>query len=206
MPKLTRTMGTDAALAVLTSTSLSPTMTAREGSPPARRIAPVKWPGSGFAIGEGVAPGDRAEIAFKLKLLQEPAREIFALVGAHREPSAFASQEVERLDRAGEGPALHRDICLVMDEKVSEHGFEVAGDARPPQALLDHDAGAHPDERAHRFGRDRRLAGARQRIVQRIGQVWRGIDERAVEVEDDGGVLEHPVSVTRRLAAWQAAA
>ena len=199
-------MGTDAALAVLTSTSLSPTMTAREGSPPARRIAPVKWPGSGFAIGKRVAPGDGAEIAFQLKLLQEPSGEIFALVGAHRELGAFASQELERLDRTGEGPALDRDIRLVMNEKVPEHGFEIAGDARSPQPLLDHDPGAHADQRAHRFGGHRRLAGARQGMVQRVGQVWCGIDEGAVQVEDDGGVLQHPVSVTRLLAAWQAAA
>jgi hypothetical protein len=84
--------------------------------------------------------------------------------------------------------------------------MDFAGDARPPQAFLDHDACTHPDERAHRFDRDRCLARARQRIVQRVGQVWRGIDKRAVEVEDDDGVLEHAVSVTRRLAAWQAAA
>jgi hypothetical protein len=37
-------------------------------------------------------------------------------------------------------------------------------------------------------------------------QVGRGIDQRAVEVEDDRSVLEHAVSITRRLAGWQAAA
>ena len=40
----------------------------------------------GLGNGEGIAPGDRAEIAFKLKRLEEPPGEVFPLIGAHREP------------------------------------------------------------------------------------------------------------------------
>ena len=93
-----------------------------------------------------------------------------------------------------------------MNEKVPEHGFEIAGDARSPQPPSIMTRAPMPNQRAHRFGGHRRLAGARQGMVQRVGQVWCGIDEGAVQVEDDGGVLQHPVSVTRLLAAWQAAA
>jgi len=45
-----------------------------------------------------------------------------------------------------------------------------------------------------------------QHGVQRIGQVRRGVDQGAVEIEDNGGVPEHDVSLTRKLAAWQGAA
>src|SRR3979409_1216549 len=97
--------GTPAALAVLTSTSLSPTITARVGLPPASAMTPgpvIDLAGAnhhgagGFAArkrddagqvarvglgdGEGVAPGDRAEIAFKLKRLEEPPAEVFPLL------------------------------------------------------------------------------------------------------------------------------
>ncbi len=199
-------MGTDAALAVLTSTSLSPHHDRAGGIAAGKADRPGQMARVGLCRRERIAPGNGAEIAFQLKLLEEPSGEIFALVGAHRELGAFASQELERLGRTREGPAFDRDIRLVMNEKVPEHGFEIAGDARSPQPLLDHDPGAHADQRAHRFGGHRRLAGARQGMVQRVGQVWCGIDEGAVQVEDDGGVLQHPVSVTRLLAAWQAAA
>jgi hypothetical protein len=38
------------------------------------------------------------------------------------------------------------------------------------------------------------MAAPRQHLVQRIGQIRRGIDGCAVEIEHDGGVLEHGLS------------
>ena len=43
-------------------------------------------------------------------------------------------------------------------------------------------------------------------VVERMGEVRRGVDQRAVEIEHDSGVLEHGSCLTRQLAAWQAAA
>lgn len=180
--------GTLAALAVLTSTALSPTMTAREGSPPARATTPVRWLGNG----EGIAPGDRAEIAFKLKRLEEPPGEVFPLIGAHHEPCPSRRERLKRRHGAGEGPAFSRDVRLVMDEELGQHPVDIVSDARPAQGLLDHHAGAEPHGGADGLGGDRSMAVAGQHIVQGIGEVRRGVDEGTVEVEYDGGILKHP--------------
>ena len=55
------------------------------------------------------------------------------------------------------------------------------------QAALDHAAGAAADHRPRGFKRDGGQAFARQDDVERVDQVGRGIDQRAVEIEDDGG-------------------
>ena len=63
----------------------------------------------------------------------------------------------------------------------------------PTQArMVSSDTGAMPAPREH--------------VVKRVGQVRRGIDQGAVEIEHDGGVLEHGALSHTRLAAWQAAA
>ena len=55
------------------------------------------------------------------------------------------------------------------------------------QPALDQLAGAGADHVARRRERHRRQALARQHVIERVDQVGRGIDQRAVEIEDDNG-------------------
>ena len=113
---------------------------------------------------------------------------------------------LERRHGAGKGPALGGDIGLVVNQELGQHAVDVVLGAGAAQSLLDHDAGAVADALADGVERYRRVPAPRQHVVQRVGQVRRGIDQGAVEIENDSGVLEHgPLSHTR-LAAWQAAA
>ena len=58
------------------------------------------------------------------------------------------------------------------------------------QPLLDHGARAAADERVQLLGRDRCQADQAEHVVGRGRQVGRRIDQRAVEIEDDGRVRE----------------
>ena len=60
--------------------------------------------------------------------------------------------------------------------------------ARPSacDAALDHRAGAAADHVARRLIGHRRQAFAREHDVEGVDQIGRGIDQRAVEVENDG--------------------
>jgi hypothetical protein len=86
-----------------------------------------------------------------------------------------------------------------MNQELGQHPVHVVLRGRPAQGLLDHHAGAVADAGADRLRRHRCMAAPCENIVQRLGQVRRGIDQGAVEVEHDGGVLEHGLSLTRAL-------
>ena len=60
--------------------------------------------------------------------------------------------------------------------------------ARPSslQPAFDHPARAAADHVARRVVVDRRQAFAREHDIERVDQVGRGVDQRAVEIEDDG--------------------
>jgi hypothetical protein len=45
------------------------------------------------------------------------------------------------------------------------------------------------------------MAAAGEYVVQRVGKIRRGVNKRTVEIEDDGGALQHWSSVTRALRA-----
>jgi hypothetical protein len=76
-----------------------------------------------------------------------------------------------------------------MCEKLREHLIDIVTGAKPAQGLLDHHAYAEAHRRTYGCGRDRHVAAAGKRVIQRAGEIRRGVDERAVEIEDDGGSL-----------------
>jgi hypothetical protein len=79
----------------------------------------------GLRHGKCVAAGDCPEIAAEAKRPEQSTGEIFALVGADREPRARRLEGFERGYGAGVGAALLGDIGLVMDQKLAEHGVDV---------------------------------------------------------------------------------
>ena len=88
--------------------------------------------------------------------------------------------------------------------KAFEHPLEVGLRTRAAlghQRPLDHAPRAAADELAGGLVRHRRQALAAQDQVERLDEVGRGVDQRAVKVEDDG---QHGVSPRRRLPAAQA--
>ncbi len=180
--------GTRAAFAVATSTVVSPIMMARCGSPPARRTAPVRWPGSGFETGKRVASGQRREEMVDLEHLEQRPREVLALVRAHRETRPGIAEFHERADRTRERPALDRDVCLVIDEEAFQEPFDIGIRQRRaglPEPLDDHVPGAAPDVRSDDAVRDGTEAEVGERMVGRGNQVRGGVDKRAVEIEDE---------------------
>ena len=90
-----------------------------------------------------------------------------------------------------------------MNQELGQHRIDVVLDAGRGERRLDHDSGAASDRSASHLEPDRRVAAAAEHIIQRIGEVRRGIDKRAVEIEDDGRAFERARLFTRLLAAWQ---
>ena len=81
-----------------------------------------------------------------------------------------------------------------MRDVVGEQDVDLGGGEGPAlrcQAALDQPPDAAADHAATLVRRDRREALALEQHVERADQVGRRVDERAVEVEDDG---EHGVS------------
>ena len=68
------------------------------------------------------------------------------------------------------------------------------------QRPLDHAARAAADQPAGRLERHGGEPLPREDHIERVDEVGRGIDQRAVEIEDDG---EHGASPNRRAAAAQ---
>jgi ribose 5-phosphate isomerase A len=128
---------------------------------------------------------------FDFKLLEQKAAQARALVGADRKPSPLPGEAVERGQRAWVGPAFAGDIRLIMRQELGEHSVHVALRADPRQRLLDHDPGAVANAAADGLDRNRCESATHEHIVKSVGQVRRGIDQRAVEIEDDGGAGEH---------------
>ena len=112
---------------------------------------------------------------------------MFLLVGADRERCAFGGEALKHGDDAREGPALPCDIRLVICEKFSEHLIDIVAGAKSAQGFLDHHAYTEAHRRADGCGRDPQVAVASKRVVQCAGEIRRGVDERAVEIEDDVG-------------------
>jgi ribose 5-phosphate isomerase A len=83
------------------------------------------------------------------------------------------------------------DVRLVVNEELGQHAIDVVVGAGPAQRLFDHDAGAVTDAGADGLGRDRRMTAPLQHVVKRVGEVRRGVDQGAVEIEHDGGALDH---------------
>jgi len=117
------------------------------------------------------------------------ARERHRLVGADGEGAAFRRQRIQRRLHAIEGPRANRDIGAVELQEVRHPGFHQFRRHRTGsgQPALQQPARAMADHVAHILRRHAGAAQLLQRMVERGAQVWRGIDERAVKIEDYGG-------------------
>ena len=171
--------------------SLSPIITDRDGISARKRDHAGEVAGMGLCHGKGVAPGERGEIVFNSKLLDQETAQALALVGADRKPRPLRGEAVERGERAGIGPALAGDIRLIMDQELGQHPVHVASSAGVHERLLDHDLSAVANAAADGLDRNRLEPATHEHIVKGVGQVRRGIDQGAVEIEDDGGAGEH---------------
>jgi hypothetical protein len=89
------------------------------------------------------------------------------LLGADRERCAFGGEALKRGDGAREGPALPCDIRFVIFEKLREHLIDIVAGAKPAQGLLNHDAYPEAHRRTDGCCRDRRVAAASKRVIQR---------------------------------------
>jgi hypothetical protein len=84
-------------------------------------------------------------------------------------------------------------FCVIIDE-FAQHAIEVADGDRSAldlQPALDQLARARADHVARGGERDRRQALAVEHEIQRVDQVRRGIDQRAVEIEYDYAGRSH---------------
>ncbi len=61
------------------------------------------------------------------------------------------------------------------------------------ESALDHDAGAVADDPAHVAERHRRVPGLVQNEIERRAKIRGGVDQRAVEIESDGGAFHGSV-------------
>ena len=146
----------------------------------------MRWPGSGFDTVKVSRPAIALEVMLEAERLKQLARQIFALVGADREPGSCRRQSLERINRTGEGPAFGCDVGLVVNEKIGQHLIDVPFGAGATQGLPRSSRGRQSLRQSETVSAETaRMAAADQRIVQGVGKVGRSVDEGAVEIEND---------------------
>ena len=99
------------------------------------------------------------------------------------------------------------DVIAVMGDEVLKHPLDFQGGhcaALRRQTALDHHPSAAADHVAGGLIGDRRQAFAGKDGVEGGDQIGRGVDQGAVEVEDDGGMEHHAERGSVRARARQA--
>src|SRR5215475_2625744 len=86
----------------------------------------------------------------------------------------------------------------MVDERARHPGDIIGSDLAPVglQAPFDQPASAGTDHVPRGFQRNGRQSLAVEHVIEGIDQVRRGVDERAVEVENDGAIRGHFNSLT----------
>ena len=180
-----------AARAVAMSVPESPTMTARVGNAAGRRDGAPQDLRVGLLDAERVLAADRRKAPASGR-----ARRAAGATAARacwcrpRTGSRRPSQPVERLIEAGERPRAVGDVRGVVCDEIGEHAVDRRCARRcrpssrrplsiirraPPPIMLRacaYSIGGRPFAREH--------------DVERVDQIGRGVDQGAVEVEDDG--------------------
>ena len=141
---------------------------------------------------EGVLAADRFKARGHPQCIEQQARQAFELVGADREAAAFGGEPVERALQARKRPRAVGDVGGVVLDEIGEHPVELGGRERAAARAI------RPSSIMRRAPppimlracvvRQRRQALAREHDVQRVDQIGRGVDQGAVEIEDDGEV------------------
>ena len=144
--------------------------------------------GVGFAHGQAVAAKHGAEETVEFEIAQEMAAGLDRFVGAHGHGRVLGRQRGQGFGNAWKGAAEVAEVGAI----VAQEGLGPALDLGRRQrwtglgeTALDHAArpGAHGV--ADPLRRDRGASGLDQHRVERLRQVAGGIDEGAVEVEDN---------------------
>ena len=164
-------------------------MTVEPTSPPARAIVRRRISGFGFCNPNVSPPQMVANRLGERQCVEEAHREPLELVGADRQPAAMRGERVQRGLEAGKWPRLIRDVRGVVVDEVAHHPvdldhveraalrFQPAHDQRP-RAATDHVAGCI-------IGNGRQ-AGASENDVEGGDEIGRAVDQRAVEIQNDG--------------------
>ena len=142
-----------------------------------------------FLQPERVSAADGGEPLGERQCVEEAHRQPFELVGADRQPAATRGERVQRGLEPGKWPRLIRDVRGVVVDEVAHHPvdldhveraalrFQPAHDQRP-RAATDHVAGCI-------IGNGRQ-AGASENDVEGGDEIGRAVDQRAVEIQNDG--------------------
>ena len=182
-----------AAAAVAISTSLSPTITARSARPPAISMVRIRCPGAGLNTSKVSRPAMAANRPSRPSVRSSSSRQMLDLVGADRQPRPGSEQVIEQLGDALERPARDRHVVGIEHQELIVQPVQLAvGSASvvEPQARIDHRLRAVADERVQLGNRDGREPQQPQGVIGRSRQVGRGVDQRAVEIENDCRVCE----------------
>ena len=143
----------------------------------------------GLLHAERILAANRGEMPGQLQRVQEPDREPFELVGADRETMALAGQVLERRFKLWKRPRVVGDMRGVMFDERGEHPIELGFRTDPAlggERAFDHASCAAADHAPGGVVFDRRQALPRQNEVERRNEIGSGIDQRAVEIENDG--------------------
>ena len=127
-------------------------------------------------------------------MVEQPLRQPFQLVGAHREAAALRRKLIEGGFQPLERPRGVRNVGGVIVNEIAHEAVDVFHAHRLAFQLepaLDQLAGAGADHVARRFQRHRRQAFPVEHVIERGDQVGRGVDEGAVEVEDNSAGKGH---------------
>ena len=143
----------------------------------------------GFLHAESILAANGREIVAELERIEELNRQPFELVGADRKPAALGGEPLKDGLEMRERARAIGNVRAVMGDKSAEHAVELGGRhvaALGDQGPLDHAARAAADHPPRIVVSHRRQAFIGQHEIERRNQIRRGIDQRAVEIEDDG--------------------
>ena len=160
--------------------------------------------GSGLETPNVSAPQIAENRRAQAELVEQPLRQPFQLVGAHREAIALRRELIEGGFQPLERPRGVGDVGGVIVDEILRQAVDVADAHRAAFQLepaLDQLAGAGADHVARRFQRHRRQAFAVEHEIERGDQVGRGVDQRAVEIEDNSAGKGHGNSLAAGAAS-----
>jgi hypothetical protein len=121
----------------------------------------------------------------KPEFAEQLRREIFTLVGAHGEPRTRRGKGLKRGHGTGKGRAFRGNVRLVMHQEVGQHLVDILLRTGAAERILDHHPRAEADRLADGLLRNRAVPSADERIVERVSEIGRRVDEGAVEIEND---------------------
>ena len=150
--------------------------------------------GIGLGDAERVGAADRGKSRAQAELVEQALRQPFQLVGANGKSIALRPEVIEGGLQPLERPRGVGDVGGVIVDEIAEQAVDVADAHRTAfqfQAALDQLAGAGADHVARGFQGDGRQAFAVEHVIERGDQVGRGVDQRAVEIEDNSAGKGH---------------